>query len=248
MKGARNAPDKSGRIRLASAKRKGSIKRQGFKRPSRHEGLAPVRLPRLETGSGSFADELLPDIGSIGLSFILGSAGLWPVDAGFPFRATRLRGRRVGRKWRPSVRGLKTAPAFRLPHETGGPETKTEETHEPMRRASPALAPLRPEAASMHARPQPPSRREGPGATISKKGPGGRRKCLKRPDSAKESKAFSLLNFGRALLDRGPGFGSIWVWLAVSPGDRRAPDVPWTAGLRPSTKSAACRRLNEPQG
>ena len=70
MKGALNAPDKSGRIRIAWAKRKGSIKRQGFERHSRHEGLAPVRYSiGLETGSGSFAGEFLPDIGSIGLSF-----------------------------------------------------------------------------------------------------------------------------------------------------------------------------------
>ena len=69
MKGALNAPTESGRIRIAWAKRKGSIKRQGFKRYSRHEGLAPVRLSiGLETGSGSFAGEFLPDIGSIGLS------------------------------------------------------------------------------------------------------------------------------------------------------------------------------------
>jgi hypothetical protein len=44
MKGAHERPAESGCIRIAWANRKGSIKRQGFVRHSRHEGLAPVRL------------------------------------------------------------------------------------------------------------------------------------------------------------------------------------------------------------
>ena len=71
----------------------GKHQKAGVVRHSRHEGLAPVRYSqRPETGSGSFAGEFLPDIGSIGLSFprvpVLLLRG-----PGFPVRATRLRGR-----------------------------------------------------------------------------------------------------------------------------------------------------------
>jgi hypothetical protein len=107
----------------------------------------------------------------------------------------------------------KTAPALRLLHETGGPETKPKETHEPMRTglADAARSLLQGEK----------------GCRKEKRALGGRRKCLKRPDSAKESKAFSLLNFGRALLDEARIWLN-WVWLARlarrSEGARRSLD------------------------
>ena len=51
-------PTESGRIRIAWAKRKGSIKRQGFKRYSRHEGLAPVRLSKGPNRFGLFCERI----------------------------------------------------------------------------------------------------------------------------------------------------------------------------------------------
>jgi hypothetical protein len=49
---------------------RGQLSKAGVVRYSRHEGLAPVRLPRLETGSGSLeASEFLLDVRSIGLPF-----------------------------------------------------------------------------------------------------------------------------------------------------------------------------------
>ena len=57
--------------------------------------------------------------------FIPGPRAFVPWTPGFPLvRAMRLCGREVGRKCRRSVRDHKTAPALRLHHETGGPETK----------------------------------------------------------------------------------------------------------------------------
>ena len=53
MKGALNTPDGKRPHSHRMGKTEGNIKRQGFKRHSRHEGLAPVRYSqRPETGSG----------------------------------------------------------------------------------------------------------------------------------------------------------------------------------------------------
>src|SRR5271157_2743331 len=69
MKGALNAPDGKRPLPHRMGKTEGKHQKAGVVRYSRHEGLAPVRYSqRLETGSGSFAGEFLPDIGSIGLS------------------------------------------------------------------------------------------------------------------------------------------------------------------------------------
>ena len=55
MKGALNAPDESGRIRLAMGETGGiRFKGRGREILLRHEGLAPVRLPRLENRIGLF--------------------------------------------------------------------------------------------------------------------------------------------------------------------------------------------------
>jgi hypothetical protein len=94
-----NAPDKSGRIRIAWAKRKGTAKRQAFMRHSRHEGLAPVRYSqKLETGSGSFAGEFLaghridrPVL--FRKAPVRGRMSRDPWTPGFPFRALAARGR-----------------------------------------------------------------------------------------------------------------------------------------------------------
>ncbi len=71
MKGALTRPTESGRIRLVIGETEG-IRLKGRHREilSGHEGLAPVRYPKLETGSGSFeAGVFLPDVGSIARFF-----------------------------------------------------------------------------------------------------------------------------------------------------------------------------------
>ncbi len=149
-------------------------------RHSRHEGLAPVRLSiGLETGSGSFAGEFLPDIGSIGLSFSL-VFGLFVCGRGVLFALIRLRGRRGRTKRRPSVRDLKNgaspSPRSKRPEDL---EMTVETTLKPGRMGGADEAP------------RPPSGREG--AQRRKKGPGGPRNALIRLDSAKEKQGFSLL-------------------------------------------------------
>ncbi len=129
MKGALNTPDGKRPHPHRMGKTEGNIKRQGFKRHSRHEGLAPVRYSqRPETGSGLLRANSCRTSDR--------SACLFPRDpgprpplrdprtVGFPFRAHRLCGRRVG-QIRPSVRDKKKAPALRLLRETEEPETKT---------------------------------------------------------------------------------------------------------------------------
>jgi hypothetical protein len=67
------------------------------------KGWRPSAWHELETGSGSFAGEFLPDIGSIVLPYPRGS---WSPDLragdpwtpGFPFRALAARGRQVGQR------------------------------------------------------------------------------------------------------------------------------------------------------
>ena len=202
MKGALNAPDGKRPHSPRMGKTEGKHQKAGVVRHSRHEGLAPVRLSiGLETGSGSFAGEFLPDIGSIGLSFsaVLGASGLRGRRVPFS-RSTRLRGRQVGRKRRPSVRdhknGASPSPRSKRPGEL---EMKTKETtHEPHANGQRRRRP----AASFEA---------GSGAEI-KKGPGGRRKPLIRLDSAKEIQGFSLLYFVRALLDE----ARIWLNLGLA--------------------------------
>jgi hypothetical protein len=98
-------------------------------RHSRHEGLAPVRLRRLETGSGLLRTNSWPDIGSIGLSLILGSAGLWPPGRQVP--VSHERGSAADRSDRNGVQAsatLKTPPALRLPHEIGGTQNEDQRT------------------------------------------------------------------------------------------------------------------------
>ena len=68
-KGALDTPNGKRPHSHRMGKTEGKHQKAGVVRHSRHEGLAPVRYPRLETGSGFFAGEFLPDIGSIGLSF-----------------------------------------------------------------------------------------------------------------------------------------------------------------------------------
>src|SRR5262245_3168289 len=69
MKGALNAPDKSGRFRLASANRRDRLRDRHCETLLRHEGLAPVRLSKGSTPDRALLrTNFLPDIGSIGLS------------------------------------------------------------------------------------------------------------------------------------------------------------------------------------
>jgi len=121
-----------GRIRLAIGETEG-ISLEGRDREIilRHEGLAPVLLPRLENRFGLFqADVFLPDIGSIGLSFSVGSRVMvsWPGDpGGLPFsRSSGAAAGRSGGKGAHASAILKTAPALHLPHETGGPRNEDE--------------------------------------------------------------------------------------------------------------------------
>jgi hypothetical protein len=147
MKGALDASDE--KRPLAWARPKGSIKRQGFKRHSRHEGLAPVRLPRLETGSGSFADEFLPDIGSIGLSLST-FVGLSLHGRRVPFsRSSGSAADRSDGNGAQASAILKMAPALHLARKGQRNSNCRPRKHtNPCERASPAP-------------PQPPSRREG---------------------------------------------------------------------------------------
>ena len=81
MKGVLKAPDRKRPHPPRMGETEGiSLEGRGCEILLRHEGLAPVRFPRLDAGSGSFqAGVFLPDIGSIGLSFFAGPGAfaLW---------------------------------------------------------------------------------------------------------------------------------------------------------------------------
>ena len=136
--------------------RREALKGRGCETLLRHEGLAPVRLSiRLETGSGSFAGEFLPDIGSIVLPYPRGS---WSPDLragdpwtpGFPFRALAARGRQVGQRRARASAIMKRRQPLPLSKRQGRTRNETKETTpKPMR------------TGGAHAAPWPRLRREG---------------------------------------------------------------------------------------
>ena len=139
---------------------------------------------------------------------------------GFLF-AMRLRGRQVGLKRRPSVRDKKKAPALHLARKgLDELEMKTMETTlKPWRTAAPT---------------PPRGLLRGGKRRTNKKGPGGRRNALIRLDSAKEIQGFSLLYFGRALLDEAR------IWLNL--------DLAWRRGIGGSGLPPARDRLRPALG
>ena len=165
------------------------------------KGWRPSAWLKLETGSGSFqADVFLPDVGSIGLS-LFPVLGLFsgPAAPGFPFFAQRgSAAARVGRKRRPSVRDKKRRQPFTCFIRSEEPETKTE---------GPTMNPGRTRNAYVAAAPQSRNRLK------TKKYHGGRRKSLKRLNSAKESEAFNL-----DFLPGGFGFPSDRAWISFRSG------------------------------
>jgi hypothetical protein len=164
------------------------------------KGWRPSAWLKLETGSGSFqADVFLPDVGSIGLSLfpVLGLLG--PRRQGSPFsrnEAPRPPGS-DGNGARASAIRKRRQP-FTCFIRSEEPETKTE---------GPTMNPGRTRNAYVAAAPQSRNRLK------TKKYYGGRRKSLKRLDSAKESVAFNL-----DFLPGGFGFPSDRAWISFRSG------------------------------
>jgi hypothetical protein len=181
MKGAKRARRKAA-ASASNGRTEGiSLEGRGREILLRHEGLAPVRSQRLETGSGSFqTDVFLPDIGSIALSFSAGPGpGLLirdpPWKPRFPFRAMRLAAVESGGNGAASVSQRRNPRSKRrqpftcfMNLENGNEDKKDRRTT--LRRTRNAYS---------HAAPKSRNR-------LQKNVAGGRRKSLKRLDSAKE--------------------------------------------------------------
>jgi hypothetical protein len=124
MRGVVKRPTESGRIRLAWAKQKGSIKRQGFVRHSWHEGLAPVRLCNWARNRfGPFAGAFYAGHRIDRPVFFCRSLGSWSMDPRSPFALLQLAAARSVNGARASAI-LMTAPALRLLRETGQTRNK----------------------------------------------------------------------------------------------------------------------------
>ena len=145
MKGVFDAPDGESCLRShRMGKAEGKRQKAGVARQTRHEGLAPVRLfIGLETGSGPFAGEFLPDIGSIGLSLsqevpVPGLTCPGSVDGAVPFsRSCSFAAARSGQRGpcaRDHEKRRQPLTSLERPEEL---ECKTKKTtYEPMRTGS----------------------------------------------------------------------------------------------------------------
>ena len=180
-------------------------------RPSASEGLEPDRafssgrtLAGHQIDRPVFTAPRSPDHGD-------------PWAARFPHvRFNQARGRQVGQmaSMRPRVMSpgdeihdRKMAPALHLLHETGGPRNHNKKERHRGEQAAPTLP-------VSTFKPESPRKR--------KKGRRGRRNSLLTLDSAKEIQGFSLLKFGRALLDE----PRIWLDLDLAWTTSRPPPAP----------------------
>jgi hypothetical protein len=139
-------PTESGRIRLASAKPKGKFEGRDCEILLRHEGLAPVRLPKVDPGSGFLSGLNSCRTSDRSACLFPRSSGSWPMDARVPFFAQRgSAAATVGRNGaRASAirKGASPSPRSKRPEEL---EMKTRETtHEPKRRGGADAAPWLP--------------------------------------------------------------------------------------------------------